>query len=69
MPQCEEVKSHERILIKRVQAKTEATEGLGDDRFGFRKALGTRDAVGTLRVLAERCIYRMVRMYYLLCGL
>jgi len=43
-----------RILAKRVQAKTEAVEGLGDDQFGFRKGMGTRDAIGTLRVLTER---------------
>src|SRR6218665_901337 len=47
-----------RILTKRVQAKTEAIGGLGDDQFGFRKGMGTRDAIGTLRG-----VYRMVRMY------
>src|SRR6218665_3309543 len=45
------------ILTKRIQAKTEATGGLGDDQFGFRKGMGTRDAIGTLRVLlTERSI-------------
>ena len=43
-----------RILAKRLQAKTEAIGGLGDDQFGFRKEMGTRDAIGTLRVLTER---------------
>jgi Reverse transcriptase (RNA-dependent DNA polymerase) len=43
-----------RILAKRVQAKTDSIGGLGDDQFGFRKGVGTRDAIGTLRVLTER---------------
>src|SRR6218665_3571266 len=43
-----------RILTKRIQAKAEANEG--DDQFGFRKGMGTRDAIGTLRVLTERSI-------------
>lgn len=41
------------ILAKRVQAKTEAANGLGEDQFGFRKGMETRDAIGTLRVLTE----------------
>jgi len=45
-----------RILTKRVQAKTEAIEGLGDHQFGFRKGLESRDTLGTLRVLTERRI-------------
>jgi len=36
-----------RILTKRV-AMTEVIEGIGDDQFGFRKGLGTRDAIGTV---------------------
>src|SRR6218665_333374 len=45
-----------RIPTKRVQAKTYAGNwgGLGDYQFGFRKGMGTRDAIGTLRVLTER---------------
>src|SRR6218665_2730665 len=45
-----------RILTKRIRGKTEAIGGLGDDQFGFRKGMGTRDAIGTLRVLTERSI-------------
>ena len=36
-----------RILTKRV-AMTEVIKGIGDDQFGFRKGLGTRDAIGTV---------------------
>ena len=57
-----------RILAKRIQAKTEAIGGLGDDQFGFRKGMGTRDATGTLRVLTERSIHNGQDVY-LLCGL
>src|SRR6218665_3169629 len=45
-----------RILTKRILAKTEAIGGLGDDQFGFRKGMGTRDTIGTLIVLIERSI-------------
>jgi len=45
-----------RILTKRVQAKTEAVNGLGEDQFGFRRGRGTRDATGALRVLTERSL-------------
>ena len=59
-----------RILTKRVglQAKTEAIGGLGDDQFGFRKGMGTRDAIGTLRVLTEEYT-EWSGCVYLLCGL
>src|SRR3984885_14147392 len=43
-----------RILTRRIQAKTEAINEIGDDQFGFRKGMGTRDAIGSLRVLTER---------------
>ena len=34
----------------------QAIGGLGYDQFGFRKGMGTRDAIGTLRILTERSI-------------
>ena len=43
-----------RILTKRLQAKTDAIHEIGDDQFGFRKGMGTRDAIGSLRVITER---------------
>jgi hypothetical protein len=43
-----------RILTKRIQAKTDAIHEIGDDQFGFRKGMGTRDAIGSLRVITER---------------
>jgi len=45
-----------KIITKRIQAKVEADKGLGEDQFGFRKGRGTRDAIGSLRVLAERSL-------------
>lgn len=43
-----------KILTKRLKA--EADGCLGDDQFGFRKRRGTRDAIGVLRILAERSL-------------
>jgi hypothetical protein len=43
-----------KIITKRIQAKVEAENGLGEDQFGFRKGRGTRDAIGALRMLMER---------------
>lgn len=45
---------------KRVQTKTKAVDGLGHDRFGFRKDLRTRDAVEALRagLLAEAVLMK-----------
>ena len=45
-----------KIITKRIQAKVEADKGLGEDQFGFRNGRGTRDAIGALRVLAERSL-------------
>src|ERR1700733_8676094 len=45
-----------RIITRRLQAKTEADNCLGEDQFGFRRGRGTRNAVASLRVLAERSI-------------
>src|SRR6218665_3574050 len=54
-----------RILTKRVQTKTEAIGGLGDDQFGFRKGMGTRDAIG---ILSEEYT-EWSECIYLPCGL
>ncbi len=43
-----------KVLTRRLQAKTDAIGFLGEDQFGFRKGRGTREAIGALRVLAER---------------
>ena len=45
-----------RIITKRLQTKAETEKCLGADQYGFRKGRGTRDAVATLRIIAERSI-------------
>ena len=43
-----------KVVTKRLQAKADAIGFLGEDQFGFRKGRGTREAIGSLRVLTER---------------
>jgi len=45
-----------KVLQKRIKAKVDTVSFLSDDQFGFRKGTGTRDAIGTLRVLTERSL-------------
>jgi retron-type reverse transcriptase len=45
-----------KVLQKRIEAKVETTHFLTDDQFGFRRGRGTRDAIATLRTLAERSL-------------
>ena len=41
-----------KILKRRIERKIEAV--LGEDQFGFRRGKGTRDAIGMMRIIAER---------------
>ena len=41
-----------KILRRRIEKKIE--DGLGEDQFGFRREKGTMDAVGMMRIIAER---------------
>ena len=41
-----------KILRRRIERKIEAV--LREDRFGFRRGKGTRDAIGKMRITAER---------------
>ena len=43
-----------KILTKRIESK--ARNLIGRNQFGFRKGCGTREAIGTMRVLCERSI-------------
>jgi len=45
-----------KVLRKRIEAKVDTVRFHSDDQFGFRKGTGTRDAIGTLRVLTERSL-------------
>ena len=45
-----------KILTKRIEAKVQAIGHIGEDQFGFRRGVGTRDAIAVLRVLGERSI-------------
>lgn len=52
-----------KILTKRIQGKVNAINTLGEDQFGFRKGVGTREAIGSLRVLSERSIQHGLNLY------
>src|SRR6266496_6671562 len=43
-----------RVLTKRIEAKIKQL--LGRNQFGFRKGIGTRDAIGVMRTLYERSL-------------
>jgi len=43
-----------KILRRRIERKIEAV--LGEDQFGFRRGKGTRDAIGMMRIIAERTL-------------
>jgi hypothetical protein len=47
-----------RIRRRRIERKTE--DVLGEDQFGFRRAKGTRDAIGMLRIISERTLLILV---------
>ena len=42
------------ILRRRFERKIEAV--LGEDQFGLRRGKGTRDAIGMMRIIAERTL-------------
>ena len=41
-----------KIMMRRIEAK--AKDFIGRNQFGFRKGLGTRDAIAVIKVLCER---------------
>jgi len=41
-------------ILRRIERKIE--DVLGEDRFGLRRGKGTRDAIGLLRIIAERIL-------------
>ena len=41
-----------KILRRRIERKIE--DVLGEDQFGFRRVKGSRDAIGMMRIIAER---------------
>ena len=43
-----------KILRRRIERKIE--DVLGEDQFGFRKGKGTRDAIGMMRIIAQRTL-------------
>jgi hypothetical protein len=45
-----------KVLTKRLQAKVDAINQIGEDQFGFRKGRGTREAIGAMRILSERSL-------------
>ena len=51
---CYEAKIIAKILRRRIERKIE--DVLGEDQFAFRKGKGTRDAIGMMRIIAERTL-------------
>ena len=45
-----------KVLHNRIEVKANAIHTIGEDQFGFRRGKGTREAIGSLRILAERCM-------------
>ena len=43
-----------KILRRRIEKKIEDVHG--EDQFGFRRGKGTRDAIGMMRIIAERTL-------------
>jgi len=43
-----------KILRRRIERKIEGV--LGEDKFGFRRGTGTRDAIGMMRIIAEQTL-------------
>ena len=43
-----------KILRRNIERKIE--DVLGEDQFGFRRGKGTRDAIGMMRIIAERTL-------------
>ena len=52
-PYCHTAKIIAKILRRRTERKIEAVLG---DKFGFRRGKGTRDAIGMMRIIAERTL-------------
>ena len=55
-----------RVLTKRIEAK--AKNLLGRSQFGFRKGVGTRDAIGAMRTLCERSLEHENEVYICFVG-
>ena len=45
-----------KVLHNRIEAKANAIHAISEDQFGFGRGKGTREAIGSLRILAERCM-------------
>jgi len=52
-----------KILTERTEAKATPVNWLTNEQFGFRKGIGTRDAIGVLRTLGERSLQHNKDLY------
>jgi len=52
-----------KILTKRIEAKATAVNWITNEQFGFRKGVGTRDAIGVLRTLGARSLQHNKDLY------
>ena len=46
--------AHTAKIVAKIGRKNE--DALGEDQFGFRRGKGTRDAIGTMRIISERTL-------------
>ena len=51
-----------KILGGRIEKKIEGV--LGEERFGFRRGKGTRDANGKIRIIAEESFYQQIGLKF-----
>ena len=50
-----------KVLYHRIEARSR--DYIGIDQFGFRKGVGTREAIAVMRILSERCIQHDQDLY------
>ena len=50
-----------KIIMKRIEGK--AINVIGKTQFGFRKGMGTREAIGTMKMLCERSLEYVKDVY------
>ena len=58
---CHASKIMLKILTKRIEYKVK--DFISRNQFGFKRGCGTRDAIGVMRMLSERCIERGQNVY------
>ena len=52
-----------KMIAKRIRSKAENNNLLSKDQFGFRRGMGTRDAIGTLRIICDRMLELKIEVF------